>query len=192
MSFDWAVFRFLNGLAGRSPLGDKLIQFLMNDYALTTFIVLLLFGLWFSGQSSAQRARNQRTVLSAIASMFLGNIVVKLMNLLYYRFRPFAFDDVTVLFYYPSDSSFPSNATFVGFSIAAALWLYNRTIGSLACMLALLLGVSRVIGGVHFPSDVVGGALIGIGVAYIVVRKAAPLDRQWTLLIGQMRKLLLA
>ena len=192
MSLDWAAFRFLNGFAGRSPLADELIRLLMNDYALTTALVLILYGLWFSGWSGTEREGNQRAVLSAITTVFLGNVVVKLMNLAFYRYRPFAFQEVTLLFYYPSDSSFPSNATFVGVSIATALWLHNRTIGMIAYVLALLLGIARVVGGVHFPSDIIGGAVVGMGVAYVVVRRIAPLERLWALLIRQMRHLFLA
>ncbi len=192
MAIDWALFRLCNDLVGRSPWMDNTVRFLMNDYALTTALVLILFGLWFSGRSALARERNQRAVLSAVVSMFLGNLVVKGFNLVYYRYRPFAFNEVNVLFYYPSDSSFPSNAAFVGFAIATAVWLYNRRVGLLLYVLASLLGLSRICGGVHYPSDILGGMLIGIGVAYLVVRKAAILDTLWTIVIGQMRRLLLA
>jgi undecaprenyl-diphosphatase len=192
MSLDWTLFRLCNDLAGRSPWLDNTIRFLMNDYALTTALVLAAFGLWFSGSSTSAREHNQRAVLSAVASMFLGNLVVKGLNIAFYRFRPFAFNEVNVLFYYPSDSSFPSNAAFVGFAIATSVWLYNRRVGLALYVLASLLGLSRVCGGVHYPSDILGGMLIGMSVAYFIARKAAILDRMWTIVIGQMRRLLLA
>jgi undecaprenyl-diphosphatase len=192
MSIDWTLFRLCNDLAGRSPWLNNTIRFLMNDYALTTALVVILFGLWFSGKSSPAREQNQRAVLSGVASMFLGNVVVKGFNVAFYRFRPFAFNEVNVLFYYPSDSSFPSNAAFVGFTIATAVWLRNRRVGLVLYVLASLLGLSRVCGGVHYPSDILGGMLVGIFVAYVVARRAAILDRLWTIVIGQMRRFLLA
>jgi len=181
MSLDWTLFRLCNDLAGRSPWLDNTIRFLMNDYALTTALVLAAFGLWFSGSSTSARQNNQRAVLSAVASMFLGNLVVKGLNIAFYRFRPFAFNEVNVLFYYPSDSA-----------IATSVWLYNRRVGLALYVLASLLGLSRVCGGVHYPSDILGGMLIGMSVAYFIARKAAILDRMWTIVIGQMRRLLLA
>ena len=192
MSADWALFNVLNGLAGRSPMLDNIVRFLMNDYALTTALVLLLLALWFAGESPETRARNQRGVLSAIASMFLGNLIVKAMNLAFYRYRPFAFNEVTLLFYYPSDSSFPSNAACVGFAIATAVWLHNRTAGWISYLLALLLGVSRVVGGVHYPSDILGGAVIGVTVAYLVAIKTPLFSRLWSVIIRKLRQLLLA
>jgi len=171
---------------------DTVIRWLMNDYFLTTVLVWILFGLWFSGSNATERARRQRAVLSAIVAMFLGNLIVKALNLAYYRYRPFAFNEVRLLFYYPSDSSFPSNATCVGFSLATAIWFYSRRAGAVAFVLAFLLGLSRIAGGVHFPSDVLGGAAIGSLSAYLVCRRAGWPDRLWTSLIGLLRRYLLA
>jgi undecaprenyl-diphosphatase len=97
-----------------------------------------------------------------------------------------------VLFYYPSDSTFPSNATFVGFAIATAVWLHNRNAGWISYLLALLLGVSRVVGGVHYPSDILGGAVIGVTVAYLVAIKIPLFNRLWSVIIQKLRQLLLA
>jgi undecaprenyl-diphosphatase len=190
-SVDWALFTLLNGLAGRAPWLDTAIRFVMNDYSVPTALVLVLFALWFAS-SPASRERNQRAVLTAFASLILGNVIIKAMNVAYYRFRPFAFHDVTLLFYYPSDSSFPSNAAFVGFCAATAIWLFNRKIGLGMYALASLFALSRVAGGVHYPSDIVGGALIGILVARWVGADVAFLDRLWAWAIRQLRRLVLA
>lgn len=192
MSIDWTLFELCNGLAGRSPTLDAVIRVLMNDYALTTALVLLLFGLWFTGKSRTVREQNQRAVLSAIASMLLGNLFVKALNLVFYRPRPFADHTVTLLFYRPSDSSFPSNPTSIGFCIATSVWRFNRKMGLVLYVLASLLGLARLCGGVHYPSDILGGALIGMFSAYLVVKRIHFLDHLWTVIIRQMRRLLLA
>jgi undecaprenyl-diphosphatase len=192
MAIDWTLFKACNGLAGRSPVLDAVIRMLMNDYALTTALVLFLFALWFSGQTLAARARNQRALFSAIASMFLGNLLIKAMNLVLYRPRPFAYRTVTLLFYRPSDSSFPSNAAAVGFSIATSVWLFNRKVGLVLYVVASLLGLARICGGVHYPSDIVGGALIGMISAYLVARRMRYFDRLSAIIIRQLRRFLLA
>lgn len=192
MSIDWTLFELCNGLAGRSPTLDAVIRVLMNDYALTTALVLLLFGLWFTGKSRTVREQNQRAVLSAIASMLLGNLFVKALNLVFYRPRPFADHTVTLLFYRPSDSSFPSNPTSIGFCIATSVWWFNRKMGLVLYVLASLLGLARLCGGVHYPSDILGGALIGMFSAYLVVKRIHFVDHLWTVIIRQMRRLLLA
>jgi len=192
MAIDLMLFKLGNSLAGRSPILDTVIRILMNDYALTTALVLVLFALWFSGKSPTTREQNQRAVLSAITSMFLDNLIIKALNLVYYRPRPFAEHPVTLLFYRPSDSSFPSNATSVGFCIATSVWLFNRKVGFILYVLASLLGLARLCGGVHYPSDILGGMLVGVFSAYLVVRKIRFLGQLWTVIIQRLRRLLLA
>jgi len=192
MGMDWALFQMANGLAGRSPILDAIIRWLMNDYALSTVLVLVPFALWFSGHSAAERERYQRAVFSTVTALVLANLFVKALNLVYWRWRPFTFHEVTLLFYHPSDSSFPSNAATVGFCIATSIWLFDRKVGAILYVVAALFGLSRIIGGVHYPTDILGGLVIGSVAAYWVSRKMPFLDRLWTRLIMWMRGLLLA
>ncbi|MEV7180989.1 phosphatase PAP2 family protein [Kitasatospora sp. NPDC093679] len=64
------------------------------------------------------------------------------------------------------DWALPSNHTVIVFAGAAALWLVDRRIGALALLLAAAMGVSRVLVGVHYPHDVVLGALVGTAAGY--------------------------
>jgi undecaprenyl-diphosphatase len=192
MPVDWNLFQILNGLAGKSPVMDVLIRFLMNDYFITTVLILFLLALWFSGTSQQEREHNQLAAPSAVVAMFAGNLFIKLLNLLFYRPRPFATHTIHLLFYRPSDSSFPSNATAVGFSMATAVWLFNRKAGTAMYVLALLLGLSRIMGGVHYPSDVLAGALVGIAAAYVVVKKLPILQRLWLAVVRFLRRWVLA
>jgi membrane-associated phospholipid phosphatase len=52
--------------------------------------------------------------------------------------------------------------------MAMALWLYDRTIGTIAFVLAAIIAFARVYVGVHYPSDVLAGALIGMAVALLL------------------------
>ncbi len=61
----------------------------------------------------------------------------------------------------PKDSSFPSGHTAALFAAAVALVMYYRVKGLPALAVALLVAVSRIYLCMHFPSDVLGGMLIG-------------------------------
>lgn len=58
--------------------------------------------------------------------------------------------------------SFPSRHVFSAFVIAVTTWEIFPPLGAAIAMTAALLMVIRVIGGVHFPKDVIAGALTGI------------------------------
>ncbi len=189
--YDLPLFRILNGLAGRSALLDGIFQFFINDYMVPTALVLTLLGLWFAGSSPAQRAALQSTVLRALLALAIASIILKLINLIYFRPRPFTTWPVTLLFYHPSDSSFPSNAATVSVALAAAVWLYERRWGTWMLALAGAMAVARVCSGVHFPLDIVAGAWLG-GLSAWAVSRATWLDRPLELARQLAQKLALA
>jgi undecaprenyl-diphosphatase len=171
MNFDRFLFLTFNSLAGQWPWLDALARLFLNDYFGPTLLAVILIGLWFEGQSEAAQRNNQRAVLVATLGTIVANSLLKIINLLYYRPRPFAQHEVTLLFYRPTDSSFPSNAAAIGFAIAAGVWLHNRAWGRWVMLIALLFGVSRIFGGVHFPLDVLAGAGLGWVSAWWVYRQ---------------------
>jgi len=172
---DQALFQLVNGLAGRVPLLDGGMRLLVNDYFVPTTLFLLLIYLWFEGRTMADRELNQRAVIRAIAAFLVANAIVKACNLLYFRPRPFSTQEVHLLFYRPSDSSWPSNPAAVGFTFAAVIWQRNRNLGALMGLLASLFAIARVYCGVHYPLDVVSGALVGVFAAYVTSRA----ERLW-------------
>lgn len=66
-----------------------------------------------------------------------------------------------------SDHSFPSGHTAAAFAAAFALFLCHKRAGSAALILAVLMGFSRLYLFVHFPSDVIAGALLGLSFGFI-------------------------
>jgi undecaprenyl-diphosphatase len=192
MSLDLQLFQLINNLAGRNDILDGLARLLVNEYFLTTTMALILLIFWFEGQDRDRRERNQSAILRALVALFVANIILKLCNLIYFRPRPFDSHEVNLLFYQPWDSSFPSNPATVGFSVATAVWLYTRRLGALLLVLATLFGLSRIYCGVHYPSDVIAGALLGALSAYLVVRKGGFIDPVISLIIRTGRRLYLA
>ncbi|MFJ1756083.1 phosphatase PAP2 family protein [Kitasatospora sp. NPDC088134] len=76
------------------------------------------------------------------------------------------------------DWSLPSNHTVIVFAGAAVLWHADRRLGALAAVLAVAMGLSRVLVGVHYPHDVLLGALVGTAAGYLLgllARYGAPL-----------------
>jgi len=190
--FDVPLFHLLNGLARRTPLIDVPMQFLMNDYVVPTALVLALLSLWFAGRTADERAAFQRTGLRALLALALASVVLKLINELYFRPRPFTFDDsVRLLFYHPSDSSMPSNSATVCFALAASVWLRQNQWGGVMLALAAGMTLSRIVGGVHTPADIVVGAWLG-GLSAWLIHRMSRLDSLLNAVIGLAQRLGLA
>ncbi len=189
IQFDYNLFATVNKLAGRWWWLDTPARLFLNDYFVPTVMALALLMLWFEGIDPARRAINQRAVLVGSLSAALANILLKIVNLLYYRPRPFDMLEAHLLFYHPTDSSMPSNAAALGFSIAAGVWLYRRRWGGPLLATAAVFGLSRIFGGVHYPLDVLSGAAIGCVSAWVVQQQTVLVDRSLSAIIWLTQKL---
>lgn len=100
-------------------------------------------------------------VLAALAiNLLLCNVILKP---LVGRVRPFEANDFTgLLISPPSDPSFPSGHSSASFAAAVALFWYWKKPGVAALVLAALIAFSRLYLYVHYPTDVLAGALIGV------------------------------
>ncbi|GBD11688.1 Undecaprenyl-diphosphatase BcrC [bacterium HR23] len=158
----------LNGWVGHWPWADRLAQYLASDYLVPVSLALLLLGMWFAPRDPAVRERHQKAVFRSLLGTGFSSLAVLILNHYFFRPRPFHLYEVRLLFYPPTDSSFPSNAAAVGFGLAFGILLTNRPLGAFALVLASLWGLARVYAGVHFPSDIVGGALLAVAVTSLV------------------------
>ncbi len=164
---DEKAFLWLNGWVGRFPWLDSLAQLVVSDYLVPLVLSLTLLGLWFTGADAIARLRNQHGVIVGIIALGLASVVLDLFNVFLFRPRPFSTLSVSLLFYQPTDSSFPSHPAIVGFSIATGIWLWNRKAGVALLVVATLYSLARVYSGVAYPLDVLGGAAIGAGGALL-------------------------
>ncbi len=185
---DETVFLWLNGLVGNLPFFDRIVELVVSDYLIPVSLALALVGLWFAGGDKLTRQRHQIGVFVALSAMALSSLAVFTINAAYFRPRPFVDHEVTRLFYAPTDSSFPSNPAAAAFAIAFAVWAVNRRLGSLLLAAAALYGFARVYAGVHYPLDIVSGALIAIVVTFLTLKIRDLLDPipTWVIKVGRI------
>lgn len=107
--------------------------------------------------------------LVLIFSVLITWIVVTLVKALVAAPRPFeVIDGIRTLHSSGLGDSFPSGHTAMAAAIAGAIKPYHHRAGMLLILFALLVGISRVYLGVHFPIDVIAGFLIGLVIADLV------------------------
>lgn len=105
-------------------------------------------------------------LLCLLGSFLVGNVLLK--NLVQ-RGRPcWVYPEVKLLIETPKDFSFPSAHSMVGFAGATALWYTDRRFGIAAYVVAALIAFSRLYLFVHWPTDVLAGMIIGIGIGNLV------------------------
>jgi undecaprenyl-diphosphatase len=192
---DRALFLYINGLAGNVSVIDGFFRGISNDYFAVISSCLILIWLWFGTRGAAWRQINQQAVITAAISIGLTNLLVVISNYFYFRVRPFNAlppDSVHLLFYQPTDSSFPANLAAVLFAIAVPVFMKNKTFGSVLLAIATLSSFGRIYIGVHYPLDFLGGAAYGTLGAFLAIGAIRLVSPLLDLLMRWLRKIYLA
>ena len=178
---DRTVFQWFNGLAGRSPVADEAAAWFTSHSPLVFAGLFAVYFLAARTQPPRRRHSLRRAVIIAGVAGTLAIICTGILEHLVYRARPFVSlspGQVHLLVPHNASSSFPSDhaAGSAGFAIGmwpsrsvSARWIFSVT--------ALLVGVSRLVAGVHWPSDVAGSFALGGVIAAItpwILRPATP------------------
>jgi undecaprenyl-diphosphatase len=141
----------------------------INDYAVVWLVLL--------GALAALGGKTGRwAALAGLAALVLGFVSSEVLKSLVMQPRPFvSLPDVRLLISPPSSYSFPSvNATYAFAASSGASLTARRLLGRLPIWvwgflaLAVAVSYSRVYVGVHYPSDVLSGAIIGILIGWLV------------------------
>jgi undecaprenyl-diphosphatase len=160
-------------LARRANLATRKYQHLTSaastlattgSWAAVTLLALswLRFGL-------TQRSRARHSTERAFLSVGLTYLVVEAIGRALPRVRPFArSDDMLALVAHADRRSFPSRHVASAFAMSTALARTSTQLGWSFAMIGALLGGARVAAGVHYSSDIIGGAFLGAAIGRVV------------------------
>jgi undecaprenyl-diphosphatase len=183
---DWSILHTLNDfLYHHDAVEDPLLFYVNISEAL---FVAVLVGLCLFANGERLRPWRRMAVaagLSAGLALAIGKVISELVD----RARPFVVDPHGVHLFgggHAADPGFPSDHATGAFAVAMAIWLRNRLWGTVALIAAAVLSVGRVAIGVHFPSDVLAGAVLGCAAALALYARPARerIDRLSDLLGG--------
>ncbi|WP_003542441.1 phosphatase PAP2 family protein [Desulfotomaculum nigrificans] len=160
-SFDTLGYHFLNNLAGRNSALDHIIIFFAN-YSLELYVLLFVIA-WFTLPKKDVNRRHALVIMGAAG--VLGLALNLLISQFWFRARPFTVlqqGTFTQLISHSADASFPSDHTTGGFAFAAGSWgKADYWVRISFTLLAVLTGVARICAGIHWPTDVLGGIVVG-------------------------------
>lgn len=187
---DIALYHALNGIAGHATWLDTILK----DAAtyLPAVLVVMVAGAWFWPGSLPDREARERLALYAVAGTLIGLAVAQVVGHLWFRDRPYVGHSAHLLLNPSADPSFPSDHAVGGFGLAMPFVFARHRLGRWLLALATLLALVRVTAGTHYPSDVLGGAMIGTGASWLVWRYRAAVDRPLETILTLMRHLHLA
>jgi undecaprenyl-diphosphatase len=179
---DTGITQLINQLADQVPALDRLM------IEITTFgvpfMVLLVVLQWWGKR---QRDQKRHACVAAGLSFVLGLAIAQLMLLFIHRMRPYDSGVSHLIVPATADWSFPSDHAIASFSIVFAFALQGFRRWSLIFLaLAAVVCFSRVFVGMHYVSDILGGAGVALLAAYSVrwfYRPNTKLDRWITSLL---------
>lgn len=174
-TFDLTIYHFFNNLSGHIPFLDATMAFIAQ-YALEIYAILFVVA-WFAFPKSDKR--NRHSLVVAGFAGILALIINVMISHIWYRPRPF----VTLpqgsfhqLIPHSADASFPSDHGSGSFAFAAASWGRSTTwVRWTFPTLAILVAISRIYVGVHWPTDIIGSFIVGVISARIVWKLSSKL-----------------
>lgn len=170
---DWSLAHLLNGaVSSRDWLEDPVT--LVASLAVPAFAAVSV-GLWFLARPYAE-LRWKRASTSALVAAGIALAANQVISHAWQRPRPYATHPLAdhLLTARSLDPSFPSDHAAAAFAIAIAVLFCSRRAGLVLVACASFVAASRVALGVHYPSDVLVGAGVGVLAAVLVATLGKP------------------
>jgi len=155
---DIQIFYFFYHLSS-NPYIAKIALFLSYPF---TYGVLFLLVVWAMFISKNKMFNTSLLFLVGLFSWILSEVLKNILQ----ASRPFLVEKIVPL-YKETGFSFPSDHMSLFTGIAVAMFIIDKRAGYVFSLIAILIGVSRIVIGVHYPVDIMGGVVVGLIVGLI-------------------------
>ena len=153
-SFDTSIFYFLFNIGHK--LGVDWLFIFFASYLPYLIVLAFLYLIYKEKEFRKRIYFSGFAILSAILSR---GVITETIRYFFPRTRPFIALDLTPMLI-DKAASFPSGHATFFFVLAFCTFLISKKWGWILTIATIITTISRVIAGVHWPSDIVGGAII--------------------------------
>lgn len=150
-----------------------LLLYNMENF-LITFVASILIWLMFLGLILLwviDGRIKKEIVVHAVISAVVAWVASLILKDIFQTTRPYIVEgvkSVVLLSGTVQNWAFPSSHLASSFALSVTIWFHNRKIGILYVIASIFIGVARVMARVHYPIDILGGAVVGTLVAVLV------------------------
>lgn len=138
------------------------------------FLLILIVIIFFFKQKSIIR---KKIAIFAFISLPLTYLIAKLSALFYFDPRPFVVGHFKPLISHVADNGFPSDHVLLSSALAMVIFYYKHKAGLIILILAVLIGIARILVGVHHSVDIWGSIIIAVLVSltvyYLIIPRLA-------------------
>lgn len=172
---DYAMYRFFHGAIHNRPYLNDFYLFFAK-YGIIFFVLSFTYLIW---------KRKINAFFCAFLAMAYAGTLDILILLFWKRPRPFVTHSDEILKPITEglrvySFSFPSAHTYMAFAIATSVWLYgHRKLGIFLYILAIFVAIGRLGAGLHYPSDIIAGAFLGIASGFLAFNTIKRYEHLW-------------
>jgi undecaprenyl-diphosphatase len=165
------IFFSLYSLAHQSIFIDNIVLFFASYFQYIVILSAMIFLLFHHEVFRNERPffalkKKWKEIMFVFVSVISAWLSSLLLKVIFHTVRPFNELTNVVPLLRPTDYSFPSGHSTFFMALAIAIYLYHKRAGIVFGLFALLIGLSRIIAGVHYPIDILGGFILGGFISY--------------------------
>jgi len=173
-SLDMIIFNGVNQFALKNFWVDTLAIFFADFFQYVLILSLAIFLV-------VNFKKYWKMVIEALVSAVFARFAVnEIIQLFWQRPRPFVNNNVNLLFEHLGPS-FPSGHAAFFFAISTIVFLYNKNASLLFFFASIIISLARIFSGIHWPSDILAGALVGILSGFLIYKLSKYIFRGQTL-----------
>jgi undecaprenyl-diphosphatase len=152
------------------------IDFFKGETAFVTFLASFLIWFMFAGVFylwMVNKRFKKREVLKVLLTSSIAFGLSQVIKAVIPIERPFEVNGKPPLtLTVPFDNSFPSGHSSVAFALASGVWFRDKKTGKFFVFSAILVALGRILGNVHYISDVIAGCLLGSATGLVLEKSS--------------------